>query len=547
MKKVVILLIATFCIFTVAGFALNRNLDANAYENNLIFETNYNEERLLHFKIYDSNNGNDPIKEIFSNQFELEFSCIYEDITKIEIVVNTEILSDYVEFVGIYVNGGSALLPDSENTYIVDVIDSDDLTKIFIEFKIDSLSISSECRDKYGGKVANPDIEFIKCYTDKAVVDDRIEYGQKLYVEILKTITFNGEKLLFNFENLYFNTKDENDNFLAHMIEETELVVKYEFMIDYTNFLSKYVFQDEIRLVAYYTQAYKFGLNVDSNLIINNPIIENKDTKTLVTNSNQFFASGTNFQITINLLNYVNLKKLSDERYDIEGIYDNIAIDGKKIIIDVSIINQNVNLVIHLDYVSFKINSEGSSGAQVLPDKNAFVYGEKIKITSFVENNSQEIKTWKINGIEVPKIGETANGISRTDADKVEIDTAVWYEKFGLDFVNFKSEITTGMKTNVLLAITLPVGFAVLSALVLMLIILQNSKTKKKIRILLEEQRQNELKFSGGNISIADQLREGKSLTVTDEDVKAEMKKRKAQAKTKAKHEDSNTDESDLD
>lgn len=526
MKKILVLAsIALSCAFAIVGLSLNNTKKVNALEEQytINISSNYRADNLFKIEI---DTGSPSGAEIIS---ELPFEKSYEDITSVKVYISKQSIPDnYVEFLNAFNGATEITFVDNAEEFYLEVPIDLGVNEIKINFELRKLELKASYKQEPNNDIgANPTGSIINYYKangtggkEQITADNNgkffINYGDTLIMEPVKRVKFSNNKS-YTFKNLYFNFVD-----LGNLVTEDAYIIDARIDKDDERFLDKYIAYEPtiIYLVATYTNDYSLKLDFnEKNYKVDYEVFVNNENVLTKTSAGEFFTNDTKLEITMQLLDYTKLNHISGM-----SLADNVDVKDGKVTITFAM-TRDKEFIVYLDLVSYEATNTGSSGANINFKKNTFAYNEKVEITATVENSLNEIKTWKINGIEVPKVGETANGISRTDVDKVEIDTAVWYEKFGLDFNNFKSEVATGMKTNILLAITLPIGFAVLAVLVLMLIILQNMKTKKKIRALLESEKQMELKF--GSVSMADQLREGKTFTVTDEEVKAEMKKRK--------------------
>lgn len=522
MKKILILLAITLsCMFTVIGLNLS-NAAKDSYalneEYNIVLTTNYNLESGGLLMIIIEDELGIPLTEIKEGAFSIN----EPDAAKIKINVDTSFLtSDYVkDLEGIYVNDN--LFPQTGGTapileYVIDI--ASEITKIEIKFDLAEFDLTAIYREYPYTEISETldNNTFIKFYRiingQKSLIQNgKIYYGEILEIEPVNKITFNNKKLSFSFESLYFNIPNET------MVCNGRYEIKEDF-------IKEYMMSDIISLVAIYSRDFSLSLkfNNENYEVPFNVFIVNGN-KLMPAEKTDLFSHNTKIQISMELKDYTELNAFNVEDLNYaENSEDKVVIEDRNVIITFTI-TRDKNFVIFLNPKTFNVNTENSILHNVnINIKENFVYGEKVRIDAFVENpGMNEIKTWTIDGVKVPETDNTIDGMTRIDADSVEIDTTVWY---GLHGNNFSSEITTGMKLSIIMAITMPIGVVVLAGLILAFIILQNSKTKKKIRILLEEGRQMELKF--GNVSLADQLREGKSLNITDEDVKAEMKKRK--------------------
>ena len=541
MKKIITLTLGLLFVFSLAAFGKTLIIaNAETETPNIIITTDYNQKRrddeqyewqLIRFEFVGGSAGT-----VNPSETDLVFSYSYPTVSRINIIINESLITakhfdcavPKIYINNMYVNDAERLLGKGDYEYTVP--NPDILTEIRIEFEPKSYEITARYLEV--GKIMSGTLDknFIEYYTVKDEVATKlnavggeywVQYNQKLRIEIADNITFNNNQKSYDFDSLYFNVRDET------MLAKTFVYdVNDDFLEYYEEFFGK------IDLLVYYTQNFKFSLKFANTDLAVDYQVNNKDTNTAITEG-QFFKSATNLQVTMKLLPYTKLAKLANGRYNIGGLnytLDQVAENGENVTIDVVVFDRDINLEINFEFITFETQLDFSEGTQVNGNKS-FKYGDKVVLFAIVENTSKELKTWKINDIQVPKIGQTANGITRIDASTVEIDTAVWYEKFGVEFIRFDSNITTRLNDKTILAIAIPTGVVVLAAGILLLIVLMHARTKRKIRILLEKDmernKEANLRFSTGGNSYIDTLRAGKSMTVTDEDVKAEMERRK--------------------
>ena len=536
MEKLITLSLCAVFAFSLLIF--NNLSTANAQDSNIKITTDYNETGFISFTSYDDSDNVIAEGEV-TNWDGLEFSFYDANIKKIifdikEYIVDT---SDYLDNLGVIIvsgDGETSMTKDGDNTFIVDDIDPETFTEIKIQVDVLSFEIKASYLEYVPGDITGTlDNSFIDLYTIQNGVPVKlqknleneywVQYNQVLRFKIADNITLNGNQKSYAFDELYFiqsfpqmkAVKVEGENYFEYLIN--------------ADFIEEYVlFVGEIRLRAYYIQSFKVDLDFSMNGIA--PIVINADTSAVL-GQNVFIESGTKLQITFNLAEYVELKRLSDDRPDIEGVFDTVDYEydlvnnpNNTVKIFVTVTNQSINLKVNLDYAFFTVDSSGSTGIPANCSPNRFQYGDKIEITAAGIGSMDEIKEWTINGISVPNVGEsdTVNGIKRVDDTTVQIDTAVWY---GAHKNIFTNDISTGTSTKVILIIVVVAVAAVLAVLLLLFLMYRHKHTKHKIKALLEAEQAEH--YQHDQSALFADLRADKAYKVSDEEVKARMKDEK--------------------
>ena len=525
MKKIIILLLVFIAsITTFTALNINSNI-AYAEDDNLKFETNY-------FQL------TPPIILVTvkqdTEQFNRynSFSGYYDNLTEVTIeIYYNNYNADYVQFKNAYLNEDELTPIDDGNKLTITILSFEDFNLIELEFEIAQFKLSSEyfaagldSENKIDG-IADL-INYYKMVNGNKIPLEKVggEYyisykeTETLIIEPQKNITFDNKSLSFTLQGIYYYTPDDS------------LLIK-NYQITFNDaFLDTYVtYGDEIPFFAVYVKDSNVSLSFNNlNLTVPYDIAIVEDGNLKPADKTQFFEDGTKLQITFEPLFYTQLSTYGNGNKYIEDLSyaagtDTVSeIDG---IVKITFtIIRDKRFVVHLDLKTFTINKQGSnlSDAEVDFSKETFQYGDKIRLYSSVDG-IREIKSWTISGIPVPKKnGEALNGITRINETTVEIDTAVWYLEHGGNFI---SNITTGVKSDVILATTIPIGVVVLALAFLLIIILKHSSTKKKIKKLLEEEKMTGYKYNQGSM-IAD-LKEDKHMVITKEDIKAKMKDKK--------------------
>jgi|GEM_PF-4067983 len=526
MKKLVTLV---FCaLFAVSLLIFSTLSTANAQEPNIKIITDYNHFGFINIRVYNSSDF--EIANIDSD--ELEILRYYEDADKIVIWLdaNFYLTTPHLDFIGITKTIGGVTTPVTEtgDVYVIDNIASAPI-EIKIAFDVASFEITSLYKDFSGSDISGTlDKDFIEFFTVKNGVATKLEkvadqyfinYGQRLRIKTADSITFNSKQSSYNLDSLYFNIRHER-----MLVTNSEYTIDDYFLYEYYDFFQK------IQFIAYYTQNYKYSVNFSNSDLVEDCQVKNKNTGAVVS-ANDFFEPGTELQITVTLVSYAKLSKLSAGAPNIDGFQlgDTFTEDGNKIIIN--FITSNVetkNLLIHLEYVTFNVNSEGSTGAQIIFERNTFKFDDEtlryVEISISGIGGMEELKGWKIEGIEVPKVGEKdeANGIERIDEFSVKIDTKIWY---GIYQNNFRSEVLTGTKSSIIIIIIAAAAVAVLAVLVLLLLMFKHSSTKRKIRAIMEAERTDS--YHKDQSALFADLRGDKAYKISDEEVKARMKEEK--------------------
>lgn len=175
--------------------------------------------------------------------------------------------------------------------------------------------------------------------------------------------------------------------------------------------------------------------------------------------------------------------------------------------------------------VSSNISVNGkSANGKISISKTNFVVGDTIVIIYDLEGG-HSIKSWTING-------ENVNSLPNAELEGNSVRlliTETWLKTHKGELnCEIKSSLNTGIvSTIVIVSIAIPTLIVVLVVFFVM-----NAKTKKKVAVELKaEQARN---YTMNTSTFIQDLRQGKNVgKVTDEDVKAEMKRRKQDKKDK--------------
>ena len=537
MKKILALsLVAMASLLTFIGLNISANkTTAFAEENNLIITSNYFEPGLFGFEIYNTIEKIDTMTNLYNGYID--------DLDEVRIFINNETgtpkyNSTYVNSLdAVYVNGSDvpAIKVGGEDYYLAEV--SNGKIDVKIVFDVEKFEINGTLNVPNLESGAIADNDYVKYYKiedgQKALIEkDTIEnkyfinYGETLIIEPAQNLTYNTNAISYTFDKLLISFKTVGD-----------IDGVYQYSITDTFIKSSPIFNKVINIEAVFRREKKVSVDFGkaSYAVAYKLYKVTGDVETEVS-VNSFFEDGVKLRLKFTLSEQMQLAKLNAANYLIGGYNyaaetdggDKVEINGNDVSITFNLISDK-KLTIYLDAVSFKVDYTNTlENAEVRFNEENFIVGDMITIYSTITANNYELKDWIIKGVKVPKVGETDSeyGITRIDENTVIIDTAKWY---AVNKNNFDVTITTKFKTSIILAIVLPVGVTVAAGLVLLFIILQNIKTKKKIHALLEAEK--EMQYKMNPVSLISDLREGKSTTVTDEDVKAAMKKKNVREK----------------
>ncbi|MCL2586904.1 MAG: hypothetical protein FWE31_01545 [Firmicutes bacterium] len=157
---------------------------------------------------------------------------------------------------------------------------------------------------------------------------------------------------------------------------------------------------------------------------------------------------------------------------------------------------------------------------EITVNRTTLGMNQEFTVTAVVPSG-RRISSWTINGVRISDlVADDSLNVTRTgDVVTITFDNA-WLTEHQLDL---NSEITFAMATGILIAILLPAILIPLLLIAVLLYVLSSRKKYATIKAELVAAQQQKQRF--GNDFIKD-LREGKSGTVTDQDVKDAMKKK---------------------
>ncbi|MDD4408690.1 MAG: hypothetical protein PHC47_02460 [Clostridia bacterium] len=378
-----------------------------------------------------------------------------------------------------------------------------------------------------------------------SLVDVTATFNEDIYEIVLKTIDINNEdaltgadiKLLINdieadraklndiisIENLVAPESYRFEKFIFKNGENEKIAA--EQTVD-TNFLETYrTINNQIILIAYYVKQYELNVIIpDEQQDMGSFIIKiyNSETGEYDELSNPAinnFDIGTKLQIEVSEnthFDFIPFKTLSSSEKDL--LNPNIA--------NITLKNDRTLLLEFADIIyDIDFTPEVKGGGEMDISAESFKVGDEVVIM-FTPASGQVVKNWTINNVSIEELKNSDYAVVRDNSITLTI-TESWFEEYGNNLI---SMVETQLNGTILTAIIL-VSIIVPGLLALLIIFsVLNNRKRKVIKAELQSMELNRYKMDTS--SFMKDLREGKDVgQVTDEDVKAEMKRRKKSKK----------------
>ena len=421
-------------------------------------------------------------------------SPYYEKGTNIIIVANPSANYEFAEFTGH--SGG--IIGDT-----IDMIVSQncDISAIF-NYKVYELVIIAE---NMLTKIVITSSYQVGLQIAESEVEGNVRIGSKI------TATSLAPPANFRFVGFYLRNNSGDIELTASHLVDSALLANYLTLGNKINIIAKYIEQRNITLMIDDNQVemggYEVRKLVGGSYIVTSDRTFDKDTRIEIV-----AIERTHFK-------FVRFENISG--------YEAYGDDAARIMLSS---NKTVWLVfaaIEYQFVGDAKVNGATAGGSLYVSKTSFNVGQQVVIM-YTPASGQSVKSWKINGKDISKLAEEFGSDFVRSGDSVTITiTPEWYAMYQ---TRLENEITTGLDSSILYVI-IGVGIAVPALLAILIIFfVLNAKKKKLIKVELKEQQAANYKMDTG--SFIKDLRSGKSVgQVTDEDVKAEMKRRKKAGK----------------
>jgi len=283
-------------------------------------------------------------------------------------------------------------------------------------------------------------------------------------------------------------------------------------------FIKNYVYNDEIVLVVRLVKQFSLDVLIQASSAGMGDFIVTRDGTAVNLAEEKFFDAGTVLQIE------------ALPASDYHAFMDYVGIAGAAGNTAEIVMNYNRTVKLTFSAASFGLTEESIADTGFTFSRENFRVGETLIIT-YDNPSNNKINDWTVNGMSYTVFGDDANLegnvltlILTPEALKLlSAQISPGGDTFSIAITN---KVSTGLSTGVLLAIILPSVAIPVALVILVAVMLVNSKRKKTIKANLTQKMQRDVTFNtGGFIS---GLKEGSiSGGVTDADIKKAMKEEK--------------------
>lgn len=292
-------------------------------------------------------------------------------------------------------------------------------------------------------------------------------------------------------------------------------VVDSDFLRDYRTI------NNQIIIIAYYVKQYELNIIIPEqqqnmgNFILKAYNSTNSSYEE-ISNTSKIFDIGTKLQIEAQVnqhFNFANFKTLNNLEKDSEN--NRIA--------NITLRNDRT---LHLEFtpivytINFTPDVRGAGTLDISTD--TFKVGDVVVIM-FTPDSGQSVKSWTVNDININDLKDVDYAQVTDNSITITI-TEEWFSQYGTNLVSI---VETQLSSGIMLAIILVGTVIPILLAILILFFILNRRKKKIITAELKALELNRYKMDAS--SFFKDLREGKDAgVITEEDVKAEIKRRKA-------------------
>ena len=371
-------------------------------------------------------------------------------------------------------------------------------------------------------------------------------FNEDIYEIVLKTVDINNEdaltganiELLINgseadraklgdtisVENIFAPESYRFENFIFKN-GENEKTVNEQQTVD-ANFLATYrTINNQIILIAYYVKQYELNVIIPNeqrnmgSFKIKIYDSESGEYEELANPSINNFDIGTKLKVEVfenEHFSFMPFKTLSSSEKDLSN--PNIA--------NITLKNDRALLVEFADIVyDINFTPEIKGGGEMDISADSFKVGDEV-VVMFTPVSGQVVKSWTINNVSIEELRKSDFAVVRDNSITLTI-TENWFSEYGY---NLTSIVETQLNGTIFTAIIL-ISIIVPGLLALLIVFsVLNNKKRKVIKAELQSMQLSRYKMDTS--SFMKDLREGKDAGhVSDEDIKAEMKRRKKSKK----------------